>query len=131
MDFSESNRVLLYLRVYVSVCMNISVCGPENTSESSSSCFLRQSLSLALALLIQSGWLTSEAPEIHLSLSPGLASAHSHAWIFGMASGTELGFSGLLFPYYLPSPKVPEMISLSLGLKRSVGIFLVLVLLNW
>lgn len=111
--------------------MYISGGGAENTSESSSSCFLRQSLSLALALLIQSHWLTSEAPESHLSLSPELASAHSHAWLFRIDSGTELRFSGLLFPYYLPCPQVPEMISLSLGLNRSVGIFPVLVLRNW
>lgn len=121
----------MYKRMYLSVCIFRGGGGTENTSESSSSCFLRQSLSLALALLIRSGWLISEAPESHLSLSPGLASAHSHAWLFGMDSGTELRFSGLLFPDYLHRPQVPEMISLSLGLNRSIGIFLVLVLLNW
>lgn len=121
----------MYERMYLSACIFLGGGGREylrklfimfSETESLTGSGLADSITLAD---------TSEAPESHLSLSPELASAHSHAWLFRIDSGTELRFSGLLFSYYLPCPQVPEMISLSLGLNRSVGIFPVLVLRNW
>lgn len=73
----------LYILVCVSVCIRICVCGTQNTSDALHHVFWDR----VSPWLIQSGWLTRESPEIHLSWSPLLVSAHFHAWLFYVGSG--------------------------------------------